>query len=49
MLGISMTSVERLKREIREQEREMLEEEKELIALQKRRDQEKQDKEDAVF
>jgi hypothetical protein len=40
MLGISMTSVERLKREIREQEREMLEEENELIALQKRRDQE---------
>ena len=49
MLGISMTSVERLKREIREQEREMLEEENELIALQKRRDQEKQDKEDAAF
>jgi hypothetical protein len=49
MLGISMTSVDRLKREIREQEREMLGKENELIALQKKLDQEKQDKEDAAF
>jgi len=39
ILGISMTSVERLKREMREQEREMLEKENELIQLQKKRDQ----------
>jgi len=49
ILGISMTSVERLKREMREQEREMLEKENELIQLQKKRDQEKQDKEDAAI
>jgi hypothetical protein len=42
ILGISMTSVERLKRE-------MLEKENELIQLQKKRDQEKQDKEDAAI
>jgi hypothetical protein len=48
ILGISMSSVDRLKKEIREQEREMLEKENELIALQKKRDQEKQDKEDAA-
>ncbi|CAF3202178.1 unnamed protein product [Rotaria sp. Silwood2] len=49
MLGISMTSVERLKREIREQEREILETENERIAIQKKRDQEKQDKENSAF
>ncbi|CAF1362261.1 unnamed protein product, partial [Rotaria sp. Silwood1] len=49
ILGISMRSVERLKRKIREQERELLEKENELIELQKKRDQEKQDKEDATI
>ncbi|CAF4410438.1 unnamed protein product [Rotaria sp. Silwood2] len=49
ILGISMSSVERLKREMREQEREMLEKQNELIELQKKRDQEKQNKEDAAI
>ncbi|CAF1304862.1 unnamed protein product [Rotaria sordida] len=49
ILGISMSSVERLKREMREQEREMLEKQNELIQLQKKLDQEKQDKEDAAI
>jgi hypothetical protein len=49
MLGISMISVDRLKKEIREQEGEMLGKENELIALQKKRDQKKQDKEGAAF
>ncbi|CAF4652792.1 unnamed protein product, partial [Rotaria sp. Silwood2] len=49
ILGISMSSVERLKREMREQEREMLEKQNELIELQKKQDQEKQNKEDAAI
>ncbi|CAF3819412.1 unnamed protein product, partial [Rotaria sordida] len=49
ILGISMSSVEKLKREMREQEREMLEKQNELIQLQKKLDQEKQDKEDAAI
>ncbi|CAF1538158.1 unnamed protein product [Rotaria sordida] len=49
ILGISMSSVERLKREMREQEREMLEKQNELIQLQKTLDQEKQDKEDTAI
>ncbi|CAF4054046.1 unnamed protein product, partial [Rotaria sordida] len=49
ILGISMSSVERLKREMREQEREMLEKQNELIQLQKKLDQEKQDKEDTAI
>ena len=49
ILGISMSSVEKLKREMREQEREMLEKQNELIQLQKKLDQEKQDKEDATI
>lgn len=49
ILGISMSSVEKLKRELREQEREMLEKQKELIQLQKKLNQEKQDKKDAAI
>ncbi|CAF1111433.1 unnamed protein product [Rotaria sordida] len=49
ILDISMTSVERLKREMREQESEMLEKQNELIQLQNNRDQAKQDKEDAAI
>ncbi|CAF3663608.1 unnamed protein product [Rotaria sordida] len=49
ILGISMSSVERLKREMREQERDMLEKQNELIQLQKKLDQEKQNKEDAAI
>ncbi|CAF2670256.1 unnamed protein product [Rotaria sp. Silwood2] len=49
ILGISMSSVERLKREMRERVREMLEKQNELIELQKKRDQEKQNNEDAAI
>jgi hypothetical protein len=49
ILDISITLVERLKREMREQERDMLVKENELIQLQKKRNQEKQDKEDAAI
>ncbi|CAF1294630.1 unnamed protein product [Rotaria sordida] len=49
ILGISIPSVEKLKREMREQERETLEKQNELIQLQKKLDQEKQDKEDAAI
>jgi hypothetical protein len=49
ILGISISSVDRLKREMREQEKEMLEKQNELIQLQKKLDQEKQDKEDAAI
>jgi hypothetical protein len=49
ILGISMSSVEKLKREMREQEREMLEKQNELVQLQKKLEQEKQDKEDAAI
>ncbi|CAF2172060.1 unnamed protein product [Rotaria magnacalcarata] len=49
IFGISMSSSERLKKETRKQKREIIEKQNELIYLQKKLNQEQQDKEDAVI
>ncbi|CAM2729007.1 unnamed protein product [Rotaria socialis] len=49
IFGISMSSGERLKKETRKQKREIIEKQNELIHLQKKLNQEQQEKEDAVI